>query len=208
MTAVEAGGIVLSKQDLREVTAFAAACAEGVLAVFEADRPDDSRPREAVDAAWEFARGGERGKALRVTAAAALKAAKDAYGAAAREAAWSAMSAAGAAYLHPLAKATQVKHILGAAAYAAHATELAAAERGVGDRDVDRGVGDRHLAGLVGRATPAVVDVLRRFPAAPDGGGRVGELIRVLDAALRALTFAERAVTDAPDDRGGNHPAG
>jgi hypothetical protein len=30
-----------------------------------------------------------------------------------------------------------------------------------------------------------VVDVLNRFPQAPDGGGRVGELIRMLDAALR-----------------------
>ncbi|MEV8452789.1 putative immunity protein [Streptomyces sp. NPDC052095] len=188
MTA-EANEIVLTKQDLREVTAFAAVCAEEVLAVFEADRPDDPRPRDAVDAAWTFARGGERGKALRDTASAALKAARATSSAAAREAAWSAMSAAGSAYLHPLAKATQVKHILGAAAYAAHATELAAAVGGV----ADRAVGDRHLEGLVGRATPAVVDVLRRFPAAPDGGGRVGELIRVLDAALRARTASPGA---------------
>ncbi|HEX6352474.1 hypothetical protein [Actinophytocola sp.] len=35
------------------------------------------------------------------------------------------------------------------------------------------------------RATPAVVDVLERHPAAPAGGGRVGELIRMLDADLR-----------------------
>ncbi|MGA5142933.1 putative immunity protein [Streptomyces azureus] len=39
--------IALSKQDLREVTAFAAACAEVVLEVFEADQPDDSRPQDA-----------------------------------------------------------------------------------------------------------------------------------------------------------------
>ncbi|MEB3961436.1 exonuclease SbcC, partial [Streptomyces kunmingensis] len=31
----------------------------------------------------------------------------------------------------------------------------------------------------------AVTAVLRRLPAAPPGGGRVGELIRALDAALR-----------------------
>jgi hypothetical protein len=30
-----------------------------------------------------------------------------------------------------------------------------------------------------------VLDVLRRYPRAPGGGGRVGELIRRLDAALR-----------------------
>lgn len=116
--------IELSTEDLRAVTAFAAGCAETVLAIFEADRPDDTRPRDALGAAWEFARGGARGKALRDTAFAALKAAKDVDTEAAGEAARAAMSAAGAAYLHPLAKATQVKHILGAAAYAARAAEL------------------------------------------------------------------------------------
>ncbi|MBV1944882.1 putative immunity protein [Streptomyces sp. BV129] len=172
--------VVLSKQDLRAVTAFAAASAEGVLGIFEAERPDDPRPREAVGAAWAFARGGERGKSLRDTAWAALKAAKDAPTAAGREAARAAMAAAGAAYLHPLAKATQVKHILGAGAHAARAAELAAGD--------DRRVGADQLGRTVRRATPVVVDVLRRFPAAPDGGGRVGELIRVLDAGLRPPT--------------------
>ncbi|MET8685333.1 putative immunity protein [Streptomyces sp. NPDC004732] len=169
--------IVLSKQDLREVTAFAAACAEEVLAVFEAGQPDDTRPRDAIGAAWEFARGGERGKALRDTAWAALKAAKGADTEAAREAARAAMAAAGAAYLHPLAKATQVKHILGAGAHAARAAELVAGD--------DRTVGAERVERAARHVTPAVVDVLGRFPAAPGGGGRVGELIRLLDAALR-----------------------
>ncbi|MGW4687354.1 putative immunity protein [Streptomyces sp. NPDC004244] len=189
----EASEIVLSKQDLRGGTAFAAACAEVVLGIFEADQPDDSRPRQAVGAAREFARGGERGKSLRDTASAALKAAGSAGTAAAREAAWAAMSAAGAAYLHPLAKATQVKHILGAAAYAARAAELVAGD--------DRSVGAEHLRRAVQRANPVVVDVLRRFPAAPVGGGRVGELIRTLDADLRSLTFV-RADDATRDERG------
>ncbi|MEV6191885.1 putative immunity protein [Streptomyces sp. NPDC051920] len=175
--------IALSKQELREVTGFAAACADVVLEVFETDRPDDARPREAVGAAWDFARGGERGKPLRDTAWAALKAAKSADTAAAREAARAAMAAAGAAYLHPLARATQVKHILGAAAHAARAAELAAGD--------EPGTGAEHIARAVRRATPVVVDVLRRFPTAPDGGGRVGELTRLLDADLRSLTFTE-----------------
>lgn len=179
----DASEIVLSKQDLREIAAFAAACAEAALEVFEADQPDDSRPRDAISAAWEFARGGERGKSLRDTASGALKAAKDADTAAAREAAWAAMSAAGAAYLHPLAKATQVKHILGAGAYAARAAELVAGG--------DRSVGAESIEQAVRRATPVVIDVLKRFPAAPSGGGRVGELIRMLDAGLRSLTIAE-----------------
>ncbi|MEU1329781.1 putative immunity protein [Streptomyces sp. NPDC005865] len=176
--AAEADDIVLSKQDLRAVTAFAAACAEAVLDVFEADRPDDPRPRDAIDAAWAFARGGERGKSLRDTAWAALKAANDTDTPAAREAARAAMAAAGAAYLHPLAKATQVKHILGAGAHAARAAELVAGD--------DRIVGAEHARQTAPRATVAVVDVLARFPAAPGGGGRVGELIRMLDADLRA----------------------
>jgi hypothetical protein len=87
------------------------------------------------------------------------------------------MSAASAAYLHPLADAHQVKHILGAAAHAARAAELVAGD----DRDVGAGAIERARR----RATPAVVDVLRRYPAAPPGGGRVGELLRDLDEALR-----------------------
>jgi hypothetical protein len=173
----EPSEIVLSTQDLREVTAFAAGCAEMVLEIFEADQPDDSRPRDAIGAAWEFARGGGRGKFLRDTAWAALAAAKGADTAAAREAAWAAMSAAGAAYLHPLAEATQVKHLLGAGAYAARAAELVAGD--------DHTVGAEYVEQAVHRATPVVVDVLTRFPAAPSGGGRIGELIRMLDADLR-----------------------
>lgn len=175
--AEETTEIVLSSRDLREVTAFAAECAVGVLAIFEADQPADSRPRDAIDTAREFARGGERGKSLRDAAWAALAAAKGTDTEAAREAAWAAMAAAGAAYLHPLAKATQVKHILGAGAYAARASELVAGG--------DRTVGAEHIERAARRATPVVVDVLGRFPAAPGGGGRVGELIRMLDATLR-----------------------
>ncbi|MBB5955592.1 hypothetical protein FHS29_002173 [Saccharothrix tamanrassetensis] len=175
--ATEASEVILSKEDLRAVTAFAAECAEAVLGVFEADQPDDSRPRDAIGVAWDFARGGERGKSLRDAAWAALKAAKGADTEAAREAARAAMTAASAAYLHPLAKATQVKHILGAGAFAARAAELVAGD--------DRTVGSEHIRQAVHRATPTVVAVLKRFPAAPAGGGRVGELIRMMDADLR-----------------------
>ncbi|WP_435856970.1 hypothetical protein [Streptomyces longwoodensis] len=134
--------------------------------------------------------GGERGKALRNTASAALKAAAGAGTVAAREAAWAAMSAAGSAYLHPLARSTQVKHILGAGAYAARAAELVAGD--------DHAVGAESLVRTVLRATPAVADVLKRFPAAPGGGGRVGELIRILDAELRALPPAPEPPAGAP----------
>jgi hypothetical protein len=173
----ETGEIVLSMQDLREVTDYAAESAQEVLEIFERAHPADSRPRGAIDTAWTFARGGKRGKTLRDTAWAALRAARDADTAPAGDAARAAMCAASAAYLHPLADAHQVKHILGAAAHAARAAELMA--------DDDRGVGTDHIEQARRRATPAIVDVLSRYPAAPPGGGRVGELLRDLDGALR-----------------------
>ena len=170
--------IGLSIQDLREVTGYAAESAQQVLGIFEAAHPADSRPRDAIAAAWEFARGGKRGKALRDTAWAALRAARESGAAAASEAARSAMSAASAAYLHPLADAHQVKHILGAAAHAARAAELAAGN--------DRAAGADHIRQACRRATPAIAEVLSRYPAAPPGGGRAGELLRELDEALRS----------------------
>lgn len=170
--------IALSKQDLREVTRYAAQSAQEVLEIFERAHPADSRPRDAVDAAWTFARGGERGKALRDAGWAAHRAAREADTAAASSAARAAMSAAAAAYLHPLADAHQVKHILGAAAHAACAAELIAGS--------DRNTGADHIEQACRRASPVVVDVLSRYPAAPPGGGRVGKLLRDLDQTLRS----------------------
>lgn len=172
--------IDLTTADLRAVTGFAAACARAALEVVAAGRPDDERPREAVDAAQAFADGAERTKVLRDAAWAAQRAAHDARDAgdlAAAEAARAAMAAAGAAFLHPLAKATQVKHVVGAGAHAARAFELAA-------KDDDR-IGYAHVVRARALAAPAVVGVLSRYPAAPGGGGRVGELTRHLDTLLR-----------------------
>ena len=171
------GEIGLSMQDLREVTGCAADSAQEVLEIFERAHSADRRPRDAIDAAGTFARGGKRGKTLRDTAWAAHRAARDADTAAAADAARAAMCAASAAYLHPLADAHQVKHILGAAAHAAIAAELIAGD--------DRDVGAEHIEHARRSATPAVVEVLKRYPAAPPGGGRVGELLRDLDEALR-----------------------
>jgi hypothetical protein len=71
----------------------------------------------------------------------------------------------------------QVKHILGSATHAARAFELSAGD--------DPAVGADHIAQARILAPPVVVDVLRRYPEAPRGGGRVGELMRQLDASLR-----------------------
>ena len=173
----ETGEIVLSMRDLRGVAGYAAEGAQEALEIFERAHPADSRPRDAIEAAWTFARGGKRGKTLRDAAWASLKAARDADTAAAGDAARAAMCAASAAYLHPLANAHQVKHILGAAAHAARAAELIAGD--------DRDVGAEHIEQARRRATPAVVEVLKRYPVAPPGGSRVGELLRDLDEALR-----------------------
>lgn len=172
--------ITLSRSELRAVAAYAVACARPALALFEQERPNDPRPRAAIDAAQAFVDGAERTKALRDTAWAAHRAAqetRDAGHAAASEAARAAGHAVGAAFLHPLAKATQVKHILGSAAHAAYALELAGGGAST--------IGADHIARARLIATPVLVQVLRRYPLAPTGGGRVGELIRQLDASLR-----------------------
>ncbi|HEX2400880.1 MAG TPA: exonuclease SbcC, partial [Mycobacterium sp.] len=63
--------IELSRSELRDVAGYAVACARSALAIFERERPDDRRPRAAIDAAQAFADGGERTKALRDSAWAA-----------------------------------------------------------------------------------------------------------------------------------------
>lgn len=170
--------MALSMDELREVAAFAVACAEPVLHLFESVHPDDSRPRVALDAARTFADGGKRVASLRVVAVDAHRAARQADTPAAWDAGLAAGHAAGAAYLHPLAEATQVKHILGSAACAARAVELAAGD--------DRKRGDAELERARALANATVVRVLRRYPEAPRGRVRTAVLLRNLDSALRA----------------------
>lgn len=174
--------VELSLAELRGIAGYAVACAEPVLAIFERDCADDSRARIVLDEARRFAAGGRRTKALRVTALDAHRAARAAQEmgcVAAADAAHAAGHAGAAAYLHPLAKATQVRHILGSAAHAARAFELDAGD--------DRNVGGGYIEKVTGLADPIVVSVLLRYPNAPSGGGRAGELLRRLDTSLRRL---------------------
>lgn len=168
----------LTLDELREVAAYAAACAQPVLHLFESVHPEDQRPRRALDGALAFAAGGKRVAALRVLAADAHRAGREADTKSAWDAALAAGHAAAAAYLHPLAQATQVKHILGSAACAARAVELAAGD--------DPAVGDEELERTRARATPTVIRVLKRYPAAPRGRDRTAELLSTLDTALRS----------------------
>jgi hypothetical protein len=172
------GDFELTMDELRVVTRFAAESAQEVLPVFEAVHPGDPRPRAAVDAAWEFVDGARRSGLQRTTSLDAHRAAKEAATEAARLAARAAGDAASAAYLHPIAKATQVGHILRAAACAARVAELRAGG--------DPAAGSQALEGARRRATPVLIDVLRRYPLAAGGSSRVANLMTALDTSLRS----------------------
>ena len=174
---MEADEVELTLDDLRAVARYAAEHAERVLPIFESREPEDPRPREAVRAAWAFAGETPRTNLQRTAAVAAHRAAKDAGDDAARHAGLAAGDAAAAAYLHPIARATQVAHILRATAHAARATELAAGD--------DPRTGDRYVAEAAAETPGPVVAVLRRYPVAPTGHSRVAQLMTRLDAALR-----------------------
>lgn len=175
--AVESGDVKLTMNELRIVARYAVASAQEVLPLFEKADGNDPRPRAAIAAAWEFANGAPRTRLQRVTSLAAHRAAKDVGDESARHAARAAGDAASAAYLHPIANATQVGHILRAAANAARANELSAG----GDPDI----GDAPIERARRRATPTPIEVLHRYPPAPAGRSRVAQLMKALDNSLR-----------------------
>lgn len=172
------GDFELSTDELRVVARFAAESAQEVLSVFEDAVPGDGRPRAAVDAAWEFVNGARRTTLQRVTSLDAHRAAKEAGTEAARLAARAAGDAASAAYLHPIARATQVGHILRATACAARIAELNAGD--------DPAAGESVIEEARRRASPTLVSVLSRYPSAPTARNRVAQLMCSLDSSLRA----------------------
>lgn len=167
----------LTMDELRVVARYVAESAQEVVPVFESANPGDPRPRAALDAAWEFVNGAGRTKLQRVTSLDAHRAAKDASTEASRLAAQAAGDAAAAAYLHPIADARQVGHILRAPANVARIAEINAGD------DLD--VGIKLVEQARQRATPILIDVLDRYPLAPTGKRRVAQLMRTLDASLR-----------------------
>ncbi|MCC5036012.1 exonuclease SbcC [Streptomyces sp. WAC 00631] len=171
------GDFDLTLDELRVVARYAVRHAEDVLPVFEQAVPGDPRPREAIDAAWEFINGANRTALQRVTSLDAHRAARSAPSEAARLAARSAGDAASAAYLHPIARAHQVGHILRASASAARVGEL--------ESGGDPAIGDALLERSRQRATPVLIDVLRRYPPATGGSSRVARLMSALDHSLR-----------------------
>jgi hypothetical protein len=106
---------------------WAATCAEHVLHHFERERPDDDRPRQAIELGRAWARGAVSWWDARAAGGHANAAARDLRGAA-RFAAYAAGQAGAVGHV--------AAHELGAAAYAIRAVEAAA------------GVDDRHEAAL------------------------------------------------------------
>ncbi|MGA5896226.1 putative immunity protein [Streptomyces venetus] len=176
MTSVN-GDFGLSMDELRVVARYVAETAQDVLPVFEDANPGDTRPRAAIDAAWEFINGAPRTRLQRTTSMDAHRAAKETATETARLAAQAAGDAASAAYLHPIAKAHQVGHILRAAANAARIAEIDAGE--------DPLAGSRAIEEARERATPALIGILQRYPLAPSGKSRAAQLMTALDTSLR-----------------------
>jgi Imm-5 like putative immunity protein len=110
-------GGTLTDSDHHLLALWAAACAEHVLHLFEAARPEDPRPRHAIEQARAWARGEIKMSEAREAGGHAMGAARDLSGAA-RHAAYAAGQAAVVAHV--------AAHELGAAAYAIKAARAAA----------------------------------------------------------------------------------
>lgn len=125
LVTIRRGG-TLTDDDHRLLARWAADCAERVLPLFEVERPDDDRPREAVAAARAWAAGEVAMMAARARGGHAMGAARPLVGAA-RFAAYAAGQAACVGHV--------AEHDLGAAAYAIKAV---AADRGAAAGRVER----------------------------------------------------------------------
>ena len=169
----------MTEEDRRVLAVWAADCAEHVLSRFEAVAPEETRPREAVEAARAFARGERSIGPVRAFAAAAH--------AAARSVTDPVAVAAARAAGHAAATAHMAAHARGAAAYATLALQLAGPD--------DARLEDE-MRWQRDRAGARVREILARLPAPLQGGGRLGAAIRHLDS-----TRVDRPTTPA-DPRG------
>lgn len=168
----------LSEADRRLLAGWAAECAARVLPVFLSERPEDDRPRLAIDRARAFARG------VRDTASEI----RDRFGGGtAAKGVSPAAAAAARAAGQTSAIAHMGAHALGAAAYAVLAAERAAPDR----PETARAEIDWQLT----RLTPEMRAALAQLPtlgtdrAGPLGPGllsrgRIGEIILELQSRL------------------------
>jgi thymidine phosphorylase len=117
LVTIRRGG-TLTDADHHLLALWAASCAEHVLDLFESARPDDPRPRRAIEHARAWVRGEVAMMQARAAGGHAMGAARDLCGAA-RHAAYAAGQAGAVAHV--------AAHDLGAAAYAIKAARAAAA---------------------------------------------------------------------------------
>lgn len=182
----------LSEAERRTVSAWAADCAEHVLAVFETAAPGDSRPRDLIARTRAFARG-ELGVAegIRLRFVGGVPA-----GEVPEPAASAAARAAGQAAAIPHMGA----HALGAAAYAAMAAGLAAPGRSEAISE--------EIHWQLGHLSPAARAALRRLPAVGQNAsgplgpgllarGLLGEIVSDLQASLLSPDHGS-ATTERP----------
>lgn len=169
----------LSEPERRLVAAWAADCAERVLALFELEVPGDERPRALIVRARAFARG-------EVSTAAGIRR-RFAGGVAAGEVKAPVALAAARAAGQAVAVCHMGAHALGAAAYAATAAGLADPER-------PEAV-ENEIRWQLGHMSPEVRAALRALPpvgadrSGPLGpgllaSGRLGSIVRDLQSGL------------------------
>ncbi|MCR1982136.1 hypothetical protein NSA53_07760 [Cellulosimicrobium cellulans] len=120
LVTIRRGG-TLTDEDHHQIARWAVDCAEHVLPLFEHARPDDTRPRDALDIARAWIRGDVPMKTAHTTAFVANAAGRD-QAAPVKYAALAAGQAVAVAHV--------AAHGLGAAAYAIRAAAADAAARG------------------------------------------------------------------------------
>jgi hypothetical protein len=169
----------LSEADRRLVAAWAADCAERVLWLFEAEAPDDDRPRALITRTRAFARG-------ELNAAEEIRR-RFAGGVGAGEVKAPAAAAAARAAGQAVAICHMGAHALGAAAYAVKAVGLADQDRPEAVEDEIRWQLD-HMSAEV-RAALRALPPIGENPSGPLGpgllaSGQLRTIIRDLQAGL------------------------
>jgi Imm-5 like putative immunity protein len=182
----------LSEGDRRIVAAWAADCAERVLWLFEAEAPEDRRPRDAIARTQAFARG-ELDVAEEIRR-------RFVGGGAARDVKAPAAAAAARAAGQAAAVAHMGAHALGAAAYAAKAVGLAAPDQHVA-------VAQEIRLQLSGMSAPVKAALRLLPPLGEDSSGPLGPgllasglqgtIIRDLQAGLAGPDLSSGPAPDA-----------
>lgn len=169
----------LSESDRRQLAEWAATCAQRVLWLFEAEKPDDDRPRAAIARTRAFARG-ELDTAMAIRQ-------RFGGGSASREMNSPAAAAAARAAGQASAVCHMGAHALGAAAYAVRAVSLSAPDRpAAGETEISWQL--MHMTGDVRAALLSLPPIgeNRSGPLGPGllASGQVGMVIRQLQDRL------------------------